>query len=259
MTFKTLLPLAALCAALLAPAGASARRKSQPQMPILAWYSIPDGEHATEARFRELRDCGFTHSFSHSGSLQAALHALDMCQRTGLKSIFGCPQLEGDTEAIVRRVRRHPALGGYFLRDEPMNDDMPALGQWARRIEALDNEHPCYLNLFPLQVFGHDGYVEHVDRFCRDVNLPQISFDNYPLLARGDSVMVRPEFYDNLEVISAKARHEGKPFWAFALATAHRLNDGGYTIYPIPTMGHLRLQMYSNLAYGAQLLQYFTY
>jgi len=44
----------------------------------------------------------------------------------------------------------------------------------------------------------------------------------------------------------------GLPFWAFALAIAH-------TPYPIPTIAELRLQMFSNLAYGAQTLQYFTY
>ena len=40
--------------------------------------------------------------------------------------------------------------------------------------------------------------------------------------------------------------------YAFALATSHGR-------YPVPTKAHLRLQMYSNLAYGAQLLQYFRY
>ena len=30
-------------------------------------------------------------------------------------------------------------------------------------------------------------------------------------------------------------------------------------VYPVPTVAMLRLQMYSNLAYGAQMLQYFTY
>ena len=52
--------------------------------------------------------------------------------------------------------------------------------------------------------------------------------------------------------MAAESERTGKPFWAFALSTAHME-------YPVPTMGQLRLQMYSNLAYGAQALQYFTY
>ena len=41
-----------------------------------------------------------------------------------------------------------------------------------------------------------------------------------------------------------------------ALATAHSTS---HYHYPVPTIGHLRLQMYADLAYGAQCLQYFTY
>ncbi len=260
MHIKRLLPAALLCAALLAPTTLEARKqKKNAEIPILAWYSIPGGKFATEEHYRELKDCGFNYSFSHSRNFDDGLKALDLCKKVGIKSIFTCPELHKEPEAIVRRVRRHAGLGGYFLRDEPQNADLPELGKWARRIESVDTEHPCYLNLFPLQVFGHEGYGEHLRLFNEQVDLPQISFDHYPLLARGDSVIVRKEYYDNLEMISAEAKRTGKPFWAFALATAHQLADGGYTVYPVPTMGHLRLQMYSNLAYGAQALQYFTY
>jgi hypothetical protein len=40
--------------------------------------------------------------------------------------------------------------------------------------------------------------------------------------------------------------------WAFALSVPHGS-------YPAPTIPHLRLQVFSNLAYGAQVIQYFTY
>ena len=58
--------------------------------------------------------------------------------------------------------------------------------------------------------------------------------------------------YENLEIFSDEARKAGKPFWAFALATSHGP-------YPVPTPAMLRLQVYSDLAYGAQGIQYFTY
>lgn len=244
-----------LCAALLLPAQMQARGKQKRQkaeIPILAWYSIPPGEYSTIDRYRELKECGFTHSFAHIYSKEDALKALDLCHRAGLKSIFMCPELETEPEATVRQVRKHPGLGGYFLRDEPHNKDLEELGKWASRIKSEDTKHPCYLNLFPVQVFGSQGYIEHMRLFDELVDLPQISFDHYPLLRQGDSVIVRPEYYDNLELVAAESRRTGKPFWAFALSTAHM-------DYPVPTMGQLRLQMYSNLLYGAQALQYFTY
>ena len=236
-----------------APAQGRKRQASRPQMPILAWYSIPAGQHATLEHYRELRDAGFTISFSHIYNYDDAIHALDLCAQVGLKSVFTCPELEQAPEATVRKVSRHPGLGAYFLRDEPQNDAMPALAQWARRIESVDRAHPCYLNLLPVQALpSAEAYREHVQLFDSLVNLPQISYDHYPVNQVGDSVFLNPQYWQNLEIVSAEARRTGKPFWAFALATAH-------SAYPIPSIDHLRLQLYADLAYGAQCLQYFTY
>src|SRR5262249_27366796 len=52
--------------------------------------------------------------------------------------------------------------------------------------------------------------------------------------------------------ITTAARKAGKPVWAFALAAAHGP-------YPVATVPHLRVQVYSNLAYGAQGIVYFGY
>ena len=63
---------------------------------------------------------------------------------------------------------------------------------------------------------------------------------------------MRPNWYQNLEVVARVSADAGIPFWAFAMVVAH-------DPYPVPTVEELRLQMFSNLAYGAQTLQYFTY
>ena len=241
-----------LCCILLAT-GVPARKKvPAPHIPILGWYSIPPGEHATLEHYREMREAGFDYSFSHIYKYEDALQALDLCAKVGMNSFFMCPELESAPEETVRKVMRHPGLGGYFLRDEPGNDTMDALGEWAHRIQSVDSVHPCYLNLLPSFVFTHEGYEQHLRLFSEKVGLPQISFDCYPINAGEGHCVLNPRWYENLELVSAESRRTGKPFWAFALATAHGS-------YPIPTIDHLRLQMYSNLAYGAQLLQYFTY
>ena len=80
-----------------------------------------------------------------------------------------------------------------------------------------------------------------------------VSFDHYPVISDGKGpASLRGEWYENLEIVSAAARKAGKPMWAFALSVPH-------SSYPAPTPAHLRLQVFSNLAYGAQVIQYFTY
>ena len=146
----------------------------------------------------------------------------------------------------------HPAIAGYMLRDEPNRTDFHELGEWAKKIRAVDDNHFCYLNLFPNyateQQLGTKTYKQHVDLFIQEVPIQLLSFDHYPVL--GDSL--RANWYENLEIISEAARKAGKPFWAFALSVAHGP-------YPIPTVAQLRLQVFSDLAYGAQGIQYFTY
>ena len=241
-----------LCCVLLAAGIRAQEPDSVPHIPILGWFSIPPGKYATMERYREMREAGFDYSFSHIYRYEDAVKALDLCAAVGMKSIFMCPELESAPEETARKVMNHPGLGGYFLRDEPGNDALEALGEWARRIQSVDSVHPCYLNLLPVQSFGHEAYLEHLQLFEEKVGLPQFSFDHYPIRVNGERCVLSPHWYDNQELVSAAAKRSGKPFWAFALATAH-------TPYPIPTLAHLRLQMYSNLAYGAQLLQYFTY
>ena len=121
---------------------------AQDKIPILAWYSIP-AEDATLARYQELKDAGFTITFSHTSKFEDAKKALDLSAAVGIKSIFTCNELQTDPEATVRKVKNHPGLAGYFLRDEPVSSDFPGLAKWAKQIMAVDNKHYCYLNLVP--------------------------------------------------------------------------------------------------------------
>lgn len=219
-------------------------------IPILAWYSIP-AEYASEETYQELADAGFNINFSHIGTLEDALKALDLGEKTGVKIMFTCQELSTDPEETVRIVKDHPALYGYFLRDEPSALDFPALAEWAGKIQSADDTHPLYLNLFPNyapdEILGCT-YTEYVHRFVEEVGLPLLSFDYYPVTVEG----IRHTWWSNLEVVSEEAGKAGLPFWAFALSTAH------YP-YPSATIESLRLQFYTDLAYGAQGLQYFTY
>jgi hypothetical protein len=218
---------------------------------ILAWSGPPAGETNAE-RYRELAEAGFTHNFSGFANADAMAKALDVAQAAGIKQFISIPELNSDPEKMAERFKRHPALAGYYLRDEPSVGDFPALATLTKRIQAVDSIHPCYINLFPnyanQQQLGAATYREHLDRFIREVPVPWISFDHYPVV--GSSV--RGEWYENLELVSAAARAAKKPFWAFALAVAHGP-------YPVAETEHLRLQVFSNLAYGAQGIQYFTY
>lgn len=224
---------------------------SPERIPVLAWGGPPESETTAE-RYRELAEAGFTHNFSGFSSIAKMTEALNVAQAAGIRQFVSIPELEKSPEDVARRLKEHPALAGYYLRDEPPASEFEKLGAWAKRIAAVDPDHPCYLNLFPnyatAEQLGTATYPEYVAQFIAKIPVPFVSFDHYPVV--GDSL--RGEWYENLEQVSSAARKAGKPFWAFALAVAHNP-------YPIATLEHLRLQVFSNLAYGAQGIQYFTY
>jgi hypothetical protein len=104
---------------------------------------------------------------------------------------------------------------------------------------------------------------------------PYLSFDFYPVV---DGAL-HPRWYENLEFFGSKYKTKNRPFWAFALTTSYlaysddspqpSLNDF-YQLYAtykpektfvhdIPTLAELRLQVNSNLAYGAQGIEYWSF
>ncbi len=245
--------LISVCTILALNFNASAQEKltADRELPILAWWSIPE-EETTVERFKELRESGINISFSPYSDIEAVEKALDAAQQAGVKLLPSCPELKAEPEKTVKQLMKHSALFGYHLVDEPGAGAFKELGDWVRRIQAVDKQHPCYINLLPNWALGMT-YTEHVDSFVKEVPVPFLSFDHYPITVGADgNHVLGPHFYQNLETIAAASKKSGVPFWAFALTTAH-------ASYPVPTVGEIKLQLYSNLAYGAQGLQYFTY
>jgi hypothetical protein len=223
------------------------------EIPILAWYSIPANETSV-ARYQEMKDAGITHSLSFFSTIDELQKALDIAARVGVKIVASCPELKTDPVKTVQRFMNHQALAGYHLADEPNIRKLPELGAWGKKIQSVDNKHFCYVNLFPnfadSNQLGTKSYPEYVDAYVKELPLQFMSFDYYPVLK--DHLMV--SWYQNLEQVSDAAKKSGLPFWAFALTT----NFDEEHVTP-QTLAAMRLQVYSDLAYGAQGIEYFTY
>ena len=220
---------------------------------VLAWGGPP----ATVEKLSEMGDAGFTVSFTGFGDVDATLKGLDAAKEAGVKLLVSCPQLKTDPQGTVQKLKSHPALAGYFLQDEPAAQAFPELAAWTRQIHAADPAHITYINLFPNyatpEQLGAANYEKYLEDFTKIVPSPILSFDHYPVIQSGSApAELRSNWYENLELASAAARRAGVPLWAFALSTHH-------FSYPTPTLAHLRVQVFSDLAYGAQVIQYFTY
>jgi hypothetical protein len=230
----------------------TARALEGGRIPVLAWNGPPANQTTVE-RYRELAAAGFTHSYTYFPSETAQAAALDVANAAGVKLLLQFQGMKAHPAEMASKFKNHPGTGGYFLTDEAEVRQFPELADLARKIQSVDNLHPIYINLFPNYAepaqYGARSYEEYLDRFLKEIPANFISFDHYPNLGHGK---LRPGWYANLDRALHIARTRGTPFWGFVLSVAH-LN------YPTPSLKQMRLEAFSNLAYGAQGIQYFTY
>ena len=242
------------------------------ELPLIAFSSEPIAK-MDKARMAEARDAGFTAVALVPKTAAQAVAALDAAQAAGIKASFYTDLYKTNHLAFVNAIKDHQALLFHYAWDEPDVSLLPKIGQVVRDIQSVDSAHPCVVNLFGRvykmkRWYGVNSYEEYISRFLEHVPTPILSFDQYPVLINGrfPSVPFRPvngeclvmtNWYHALETVLAASKSSRKPFWAHACLCAMRHQPDGDN--PVPEEGHLRLQQYANLAYGAQGLIYYDY
>ena len=228
------------------------RANSPEGFPIVA--DIMQLEHYDAERFRDIHKAGFNACLCWCRTPQKMQDALNHAQYHGMKVIMYSDMIVDNPELTVPLIKNHEALWQYLLADEPTMKRWEKLKDLQERIKKVDPDAQCYINLMPnsskevLKSIGQNRYSEYLKEYSK-IEQPQISYDYYPVLKNG---MQGAKWYSILEDIRNESLRTRKPFWAFVLCVPHH-------IYPMPTIGHLRLQCYINLAYGAQGIQYFGY
>jgi hypothetical protein len=256
------------------------------QIPVLGWHGI-DGNSSPE-RYRDMKDAGFTINFAtdlvwdlktvFEQGTERFFSSLDVSAAHKLKTLVGDAVFDYLSAEEINRMKAHPALYGYYVKDEPRYaSEFSELKSRILKVQSFDNTHPCYVNLAGCQ-YCEDSIpnkwapelscgptfeepspcVNFIRTFIKEVPVPMLSFDMYPIWLNTDVNQreLQLRWYYTLELMSAEAKKANKPLWAFTLSTAHK---NFHYPYPLPTLNDLRLQTYSDLAYGAQCIQYFTY
>lgn len=221
---------------------------------ILSWTGVYN-DYA-EYGFNALLEAGFDTYLGWYDNIAEAEKALTIADKVGIKLITSCPELMTDTKSVVEKFSAHKSFFAYHLKDEPEVSDFPALARQIENIEKYDAQTPCYINVYPNWAWGGEqAYKSRLISFLKNVPVKFLSFDNYPCRTIKGTTVVREDWYHNLEDIRAMAKEKKMPFWGFALSLSHSTNEASY---PLPSLGELRLQQFSNLVYGATGFQYFT-
>ena len=224
--------------------------------PIMAWNHAP----ADEAVLKKMRDCGLT----VAGFVTK--DNLDRVHAAGMKAIVNDPRVGNydwanvdaatarkNVTSLIAEVNNHPAVFGYYLRDEPPAGYFPGLEKVASVVRELAPGKWPYINLFPNYAIDEQtqtkGYAAYLDQFLETCHPPILSYDHYAL---HDDGSLGGRYFENLEQMRAAARKAKVPFWNIVLSVAH-------FSFAEPSLAGLRFEAYTTLAYGGRGLSYFTY
>lgn len=238
----------------------SIAKATDDSMPIIAYVGVIEVQ-TSEENFRIFSECGFTVSLNPYSSLNALLKACRCAEQYGVKVIGKCPEMLIDPIRTANTLKHEKSFFGYLMQDEPSMPEIIERQKEMIHLRRADSTHVFYINLLPYQRqdwFEASAKTMTYSEYLKTLtatSCQQLSFDFYPITTTG----IRPTWYHNLEMIRQESLASGKPFWGFVLSVPHEVPFTPDTYYPTPTIGSLRLQVYSNLAYGAQAIQYFTY
>ncbi len=229
--------------------------------PIVTYWA---GPAMTDAVARQMAEGGFNVVWCGEQELDLVhRHGLRAQLQDGLISLGSLedPEARAKLDALIDRVKSHPALYSYYITDEPNASTFP---QWAKLFAYLrerDPAHMAYLNLFPTyasnEQLGNTGdvvtaYTEHLRQYIDIVKPELVSYDHYHFTSGGGGGD-GGQYFLNLALVRKASMDAGLPFLNIVQASSWSPS------MRIPNADEMRFLVFTTLAYGAQGISYFVY
>ena len=229
-----------------------------PDFPIAAWKAFPLDVIPTDRDFNWVKEAGINIVSQTVNDTALMPVILDLTDRHGLKMVFRSDYLSNvrPLPSIVKRLKGHHALLGYYIHDEPEQtyEDFQFCIDRDSIIKSIDPSVLRYINLWAHDNEHAPDYTEYIDDFVKAVRPQIISTDIYPI--RGNNSIgyheYEPQYQTTLEILYKKSKQYNLPWMICCQATA--LPDFKY-----PDYIYMRYQAFRALAYGAQAICWWTY
>lgn len=219
------------------------------QFPIIAWWGPPGS--ARREDFQAYKEAGFNLYLLNPDANYAA--AMEHLRTAGLKAMVS-RSLQGFGAAgdpvEFDDPKNADVIVGWLTHDEPSGT--AAVAQAITAVNMLMRQDPTKRSLFnmlPPAAQGDPPAKAVIDAAVAN-GLPILSYDQYYIFAN-DTDAAGPA-YEALDLYRKASLEHHVPFWAFALSIRH-------FDYRRASESDLRWMQFTNLAYGAKGLWYFTY
>lgn len=239
----------------------SSAQKKQEEF-IISIYSPPPAAFMNDEQYQVMKDahidCILNIGPGVANDKEGNLKTLNMAEKHGMKVYVYDARMnksDDDIKALVNDYKAHPALAGYYVTDEP---DSARL-QWAidahRKVTELDKERDAYVNHLPdWAVSNYEAFLKRWIEGVGKENLHYLAFDNYPYKKKQ---RLEKTHFNNLDII----RRLGLQYH---VKTSSCLQSFGMYFSGLeelrrPNANEMRLNVYSNLAYGIKNPVWYPY
>lgn len=237
---------------------------TRPKAKLQIWGGLAD-VNTSQEDYNKAADAGFTIITLEGGEaldmdgdgqrseedmLATIRYKLELIRNAGLKYTLHHPWHPG----VLEMVKDDPDCLMVHIYDEPGLWQIPFLKERKAWVKQYAPEKPVHINLHPeasIRAMGTDNYRDYIQTMARECDMEILSYDQYPIM---DDKTIMNYWYKCMEVNSDVARTKGIPFWAFT-ASCYMEDEHRY----MPDMANMRLQVYTDFAYGAEVVQYFVY
>ena len=220
-----------------------------------------------------IKECGFN-LCRHSANAQQFEKLLGCMEGTGLKLLMHNSSFEynggnghkinnweKDIISFVNRFKDNPLVAGWQLKDEPKWNDLLELRKRYTLLKNVDSSHFILINLVGVISKPFTGPCKTLDVYLDSIqsifDLYVWSSDYYPIMKKNGKLTVNyQDFFNDLEVFSAKSKVTGIPMWSYCESMEYSTE---HYSRPAATIPYLSFEIFSALAYGAQGIVYWTY
>jgi hypothetical protein len=232
------------------------KKKEEFQITI---YGPPPAKLQNDEQYQRLKDAHVDIIISGGGSKAGNLKTLDIAGKYGMKVYVSDGRLsQGDDKIkeVVNDFKNHPALGGYYITDEPDSARLQSAVELMLKVKRLDPAKDAYINHLPdfaVNNYEH-GFLKRYIETAGKENINYLAYDNYPY-KRGHRL--EKTYFNNLDII----RRTGLKY---DIKTSSCLQSFGMAYGEVielrrPNAHEIRMNVYSNLAYGIKNAVWYLY
>jgi hypothetical protein len=219
------------------------------------------GPHQTEEQYRLYKEAGFTTVLDFPWEGDKYQKTLELAEKVGgLNVIFSIDQQfllykpepfvpQERIAKFIKEVRNNKVVLGYNLFDEPQEKHIALLVAAGKYIRSLEPDKLTWISFF---LYNDKLARSMLEQFTPSV----ISSPEYPYCPKVDMF---EELYQILETYRGIAIKFRTPLWLYVQSASWPWPQNHEGDRRLPKLSEIRMQVYSNLAYGAKGLWYYTY